>query len=205
METGNDRRVRRTKKSIRQALTSLLREKSLQNITVKEIADRADINRGTFYTYYHDVYDIVEQLKNEMFEQLCEVAEHATPADIMNNPLDILTKAFEFFAEQSDMFIVMFGENCDTQFVNKLMDVCMEKCINTWRELWHVQYSHVFEYCSSYFIWGCIGILRSWLDGGMKETPEEMAALITTMVTSGSELLKPDNILAGANCFVKKD
>ena len=54
-----DRRVRRTRAQLRQALTALLREKDLKDITVRELTDRADVNRGTFYSHYQDVYDMV--------------------------------------------------------------------------------------------------------------------------------------------------
>ena len=51
-EKPTDRRVLRTKKNIRQAFLHLLSEKSLSQITVKELSDLADINRKTFYMYY---------------------------------------------------------------------------------------------------------------------------------------------------------
>ena len=57
-----DRRVRRTKKMLTQALTQLMQEKQIKEITVKELTDLADMNRGTFYLYYRDVYDMLEKL-----------------------------------------------------------------------------------------------------------------------------------------------
>ena len=47
-----DRRIRRTKRLLRQALAELMNEKDFKDITVKEITDRADLNRGTFYFHY---------------------------------------------------------------------------------------------------------------------------------------------------------
>ena len=55
-----DRRVRKTKRQLRQALTVLLQEKPIKDITVREIADMVDINRGTFYLHYKDVFDMLE-------------------------------------------------------------------------------------------------------------------------------------------------
>ena len=56
-----DRRVRRTKKLLTQALTELLQEKQVNEITVKELTDLADMNRGTFYLYYKDIFDMLEK------------------------------------------------------------------------------------------------------------------------------------------------
>ena len=52
-----DRRVRRTRKILTQALTELLQQKQVNEITVKELTDLADMNRGTFYLYYKDIFD----------------------------------------------------------------------------------------------------------------------------------------------------
>lgn len=52
-----DRRVRKTKKQLRECLTRLLKEKKVQDITVRELTDMADLNRGTFYLHYRDVFD----------------------------------------------------------------------------------------------------------------------------------------------------
>ena len=51
-----DRRVRKTKKQLRGALTSLLLEKDISRVTVRDVADLADVNRGTFYAHYSAVW-----------------------------------------------------------------------------------------------------------------------------------------------------
>ena len=65
----NDSRVRRTKKLIRQGLVELAKNKSISKITVKELTDCVDINRGTFYLHYKDVYDLVESIENELYDE----------------------------------------------------------------------------------------------------------------------------------------
>ena len=58
-----DRRVRRTRKRLQEALAALMREKELKDITVRELTDLADVNRGTFYSHYKDLYDMREQVE----------------------------------------------------------------------------------------------------------------------------------------------
>ena len=55
MEQKLDRRVRRTREQLKRALTQLLLEKPVREITVRELTDRADVNRGTFYAHYTDL------------------------------------------------------------------------------------------------------------------------------------------------------
>lgn len=58
-ENTTDRRVRKTRGQLRQGLVRLMREKSIQDITVKELCEECDINRGTFYLHYTDVYQLL--------------------------------------------------------------------------------------------------------------------------------------------------
>ena len=59
-EKKTDRRTLKTRKALCEALAELLMEKELHKITVQEIADKADVNRVTFYKHYMDVYDLYE-------------------------------------------------------------------------------------------------------------------------------------------------
>ena len=69
MKEKEDRRVRKTKRLLREGLAKLMLEKPVKNITVREISELVDINRGTFYLHYKDIYDMVEQIQNEIFEE----------------------------------------------------------------------------------------------------------------------------------------
>lgn len=64
-EPKTDRRVRKTKKQLRMALTALMMERGVGDITVREIAELADVNRGTFYAHYRDVNDLLAQVEEE--------------------------------------------------------------------------------------------------------------------------------------------
>ena len=66
MVKQEDKRIRRTKKLLRQALTQLMQQKDFQSITVTDVVREADINRGTFYAHYRDVYDLRGQIESEM-------------------------------------------------------------------------------------------------------------------------------------------
>ena len=68
METKrDDRRTQYSKRVIREALFELMQEKPLNKITVKELCERADVNRSTFYAYYTDIYDLDRKLIKEFF------------------------------------------------------------------------------------------------------------------------------------------
>ena len=68
---GEDRRITRSKRALRGALIALIEERGLDAITVNDLCERADLNRGTFYNHFHDKENLLTALENEV---LAEVA-----------------------------------------------------------------------------------------------------------------------------------
>ena len=67
-----DRRIKKTKKAIKLAFTNLLKIKGINNITVTDIVNSADISRKTFYYHYAGIWDIVEEVEENLLTQLDE-------------------------------------------------------------------------------------------------------------------------------------
>ena len=81
-----DRRVRRTRKQLRECLVTLLKQKKVQDITVRELTELADLNRGTFYLHYKDVFDLMDQIKNELIEEVESVLTHHPVPELVARP-----------------------------------------------------------------------------------------------------------------------
>lgn len=185
-----DRRVRKTKRQLRQALTVLLQEKPIKDITVREIADMVDINRGTFYLHYKDVFDMLEQIENDIFEEFNDLIRAHPPAEDQGKPLPLLTDVFTYFAANADMAIALMGPNGDHAFIDKLKDLVKERCFYDWMQVYSSSNSKNFAYFYAFVVYGCIGLFQNWLETGMKETPEEMAALAEQMILNGVKVLE---------------
>ena len=191
MENGRmDRRVRKTKKQLRQGLTQLLEKKSIKDITVKELSDLVDINRGTFYLHYKDVFDMVEQIEKEMFENFHSVLDRHPVECLNGKPLPMITDIFRFVKENADMCKVLIGKNGDIAFIDRLKNLVKERCFNDWNELFHKSRNYKYYYYYSFIVSGCIGLLQCWLETGLKESPEHMAALAEQMIMTGVKAIQ---------------
>lgn len=180
-----DRRVRKTKKQLLIGLTKLMQEKSIKDITVRELSDLADINRGTFYLHYRDVYDMIEQVENEMLESFNTVVKKHTPGSLKGHPTPLFLDILNFMAENSEMCMALLGKNGDIAFVNKLAIIIKEKWLSYWRNNLDSQNLPLLEYHFSFVESGCIGLFQQWLKGGMKESKEQIAQLIDTIIIQG--------------------
>lgn len=181
-----DRRVRKTKKLIKDSLTKLMLEKGVKDITVRELSDLADINRGTFYTHYKDVFDLLEQIEQEMFEEFNDTISKYSAQDVLENPGLILSQIFTFLGANSELCISLIGKNGDIAFVDKLKDLVRHKFLYEWVG---DDYIPNKEYFCSYIISGFVGLIQYWLETGMQKTPEEMTKVSTNILEYYEEYL----------------
>ncbi len=189
MGKEKDRRVRRTLTNLRASMTKLIQEKPLNEITVKEVAERADINRATFYLHYKDVYDMLARIENEMFEEFNEVVYAHPASELTDDKMVILTDIFSFIKKNEDMCRALLSENGDISFLNKLKSVIRDKCYDDWEELYMREKSEDYEAYYMFIISGSIGLIQYWLKSGLEESPEKMASLAHDMIMRGISVL----------------
>ena len=89
-EKKEDRRVRRTKKLLTHGLIQLMKEKQVQDITVRELADLVDVNRGTFYLYYRDIFDMLDSIEQELFNQVNQLIAAHKGETVLTHTLPVL-------------------------------------------------------------------------------------------------------------------
>ena len=87
IQDTQDRRVRRTRMRLQQAMLELLKEKDARSITVRELTQRADVNRGTFYAHYKDVFDLLDQMEQDLFQRLTQLLSSYSTQDLQRGPL----------------------------------------------------------------------------------------------------------------------
>ena len=181
-----DRRVRRTKKLLTQALTQLLQEKQINEITVKELTDLADMNRGTFYLYYKDIFDMLEKIEDGLFEALDEIVSLHEHDDVSHQTTPILLDLFHFIEENQEMCRVLLSPHGDMNFLHRLNEVVREKCLKAWPNIRKEKGEADFDYHYSFVVFGCAGIIRAWVNRNCPESAEKMAEMAYGMILRGS-------------------
>lgn len=106
-----DLRKKKTIRSIQNAFLKLISEKELSNIRVKELAELAEISKGTFYLHYHDVYDLAEQLQNDVINRVIEYIEH--PGAVLDNHQLFTKELLEAFLAQQNLINILFSDSQD--------------------------------------------------------------------------------------------
>lgn len=185
----NDHRSRVTKMLIRKAFMELLRQKPLASISVKELCELAGINRGTFYSHYQDVYDLLDQLEQEMMNDFQKALEPLLEAKPFH-PVEISTGIFRCLQDNSDLCTVTLGDYGDKRFARRLLNIGREKCMEAYLRYFKEATPRQVEYYYAFVSEGCIGLLRKWLEDGMTGPAEEIARMAEKIMLHGLGFLE---------------
>ena len=117
---ATDRRIRKTRAALKKSLTTLMQQKSVKDISVKELTEMADVNRGTFYLHYKDVFDLLEQSENDLLDELHQLIDHISGDTVKNDPAFLFEKVYLLCEENVDLVHILLGENGDIKFLNNL-------------------------------------------------------------------------------------
>ena len=174
-----DRRVRKTRALLLQGLIKMMETHDIQDISVKELTELADINRGTFYLHYDDIYDMLHKVEDEMFQEFNEIIDQE-PATAEALPSQgTLLEFFRFLDRHRDLAKVMIGPHGDLAFMNRLKEQIRKR---TLQFLESAQSDANYEYLCSFIITGCVGVVETWLKTPQPQSPEEMAEILGTML-----------------------
>ncbi len=110
-----DLRVKKTKRNIINAFLNLRSRKPLEKITVKELAEKANINKATFYLHYHDIYELSEYLEKQVIELSLQSIEHPDTL-FQNNKLFIKELTMSISANEQ-LIRILFEGNRNSRFI----------------------------------------------------------------------------------------
>lgn len=179
-----DRRVRRTRALLEQGLIRLLEKKPIREITVRELTDLVDINRGTFYLYYRDIYDMMEKTEEEYYSRLTALINADNGEDDEKRIRNGLQDIFFFIRENKDLCRVFLGEHGDPAFLQKIHLLIKEKCREKWPKNLSISDTE-FEYRYSFASFGTLGLIRYWLAADCDVPPEKVALLAERCIMRG--------------------
>lgn len=192
MQNHTDLRIRRTKAALREALIDLISEKGFDTVTVGEIAERAMINRATFYRHYQDKYELVASIFQENVDTLINELGYR-PDDmetIARWHTEAWIKFFEHFARHARLYKAMLGRRGSTWYTAQMIDYLKDSFYK------HAQTSNLLPQQKSEnhmpldFVLACqaswlVSVLTWWLENGAEYSPKQIAVWSSNTMSPG--------------------
>lgn len=192
MTNKTDRRIVRTKKDIKETFISLLEEKSFEKISVRDLTERANINRGTFYLHYLDKYDLLEKLEDELFKKVqaiideTKLTSHPNVADFAKERLPFFIQLLQCFQEEAAFMKVILSPNGDANFKEKIRQVFLYNLDGIVPHASKTdQLNYPLDLLIAYISSAHLGVLTYWLQNGLKQSPEEIATMLLEITLQG--------------------
>ncbi|WP_180326598.1 TetR/AcrR family transcriptional regulator [Raoultibacter phocaeensis] len=177
-----DHRVRLTKMMLRDSFFDLMQEKPVSKITVKELCDRAGVNRATFYSHYADIYALYEEIERE----LAQTIMHSLKNTIEGGSLEAFSKDIcTTIARNEKLCMAFFGEYSDPELLLRIVDTFRERSIAMWRRVKPDLAADELDRFYTFMANGCLAVIRSWVQTGMRESTDDIARFIEKMADSG--------------------
>jgi len=190
-EAKQDRRVQRTRLTLRSAMVSLIREKGFEALTVQDIIDRADVGRSTFYSHFKSKEDLlggsVEMMRSTLRKfQRQAIAGPASPRERM------FAFAHELFAhaeQHRDVFAAMVGKHSGTVYQHHLhqmlVDLVREDVGAPGSR--KVRDAMEVEAVVQFVAGGLLGLLVSWQDRMTRASVDDLDDLFRRMAVPAVE------------------
>jgi AcrR family transcriptional regulator len=175
-----DMRVTRTREAIRSAFTDMICEMDYEQITIKELTERAKVNRKTFYLHYNSLDDLLEEMQNEMSERFKQrIRDLKPPYD-----MDKITRAFYMDMEESGKFGERLACSGNYHYINDRMVSAIMR--DTWKEENEkAENPYLQNIVMAYVSQSTLAIYRQWVADKKRIPLEDIIQTTITLICNG--------------------
>ena len=168
-----------TRKNLTQAFWSLYCQKKIDDISIKEITDKAGYHRSTFYEYFLDIDDVLEQLEHEILREIKERALQIYNVQSNNDFIQIVT---DLYVAQGDYLRVLLSENGDPRFIKKIK----VELGSSWMRLFGLPENDIHtSYILEFGLSAIISTITHWYQSEKDPPSSEILILVRSMLMSG--------------------
>lgn len=189
MNIANNSRYSSTDEKIREALFKILRFKSFDNISVKDVCLESGINRSSFYAHYTDINDLLIRTEQALSKDLSDILKSSDE----NVNLDAFEKMFEFIKENKIFYKAYLKYGVESFVEREMYAKFKIPLLNVAKSQKFIYNEWELDYQMRFFGGGLKAMCARWLEKDCRETPEQMAKLIRSQYANNSKFFFKQN------------
>lgn len=179
-----DRRVVKTKHAIHNAFAQLLLEKELNDITITDIAELADINRKTFYNYYSGIHEVVDEIEDDIVDEFSEMLSETDFPDHLEVILSLFEKLTAIFNSDLDFYGNLFLTRGNSGLMEKITRLIKKRVQEIAIQKGKDQSPNV-EIGIDFAVSGMLSVYRDWFNSNRDYSIEEISSVVGQMCSGG--------------------
>lgn len=179
---NNDKRVVRTKNSIRTALFKMMETRDITSITITELTTRANINRRTFYTHYSNITDILDETETEIISSVAFLVTHFDSGTLVDSTYNLFIELSRIVTEHYGFYFNLMKTDVRGYMATRLRNIFK---IFSDKIIGHFSITSDEKYVmlmSAFINGGFLNVLIDWIKYGRTETIETAAKVASVMV-----------------------
>ncbi|WP_312635342.1 TetR/AcrR family transcriptional regulator [Oscillibacter sp.] len=201
VEKGEDRRSRRSQKLLKKGLLELMLEKRFSAISVRDVTERADMNRGTFYLHYPDTTALLQSVETDMLaEAQLLIDEHIAEFEAGGSLRPVFKPILDYIVKHRPEFEALFANNSTSNFTDRLQELIHRNGVSLVRAKFHTASSAQMDFLISFIGYGLIGLIKTWFDQDMVLPREDLVRQADRLVNGAAM-----GILSDAGEFKKNE
>lgn len=187
MDEKQDFRSLRTQRHLRKALCELLYEKPINKITIRELTEKAEISRCTFYLYHDSIYSMVKSIENDMLSDFREGVKSILSNNVDFKTLisDLITFSFQHKYDNLPYSKLLYVNSGNPEFIGQYNKIAIEELCLAFPGKINTEMKTVLNFYFS----GIIALIHEWILNEITESPKEMSNRVINMITNGSVYL----------------
>ena len=194
-EETQDRRIKRTKMLLQNALVDLMLEKAVGKISVKELTQKADVNRSTFYLHYLDIYDMLEQMENEFVETIQGFFHDFFTPLPTSMPLTLFVNISEWLEQDKEYYVKLLRGSASGYIFEELESRIRDEFLTLLYLIFLDEESLDPRTRVNFTVSGTVGVLRMWVMEGGNISLVELSETIDDILNNGMIQDYPQKIL----------
>ena len=174
-------------------LAQLLAEKELEEITVKEVADTADINRKTFYNYYTGIHQVIDEIESGIVFTFDQAIREVDARRDIKNPYVFFEKTTAILNQDLDFYSHLFRMRGNLSLSYKITTLLKTKILKSFLQE-HSCDPQEAEIFVEYAVWGMMAVYESWFNSQRSTPLEEISQKLSVVCVYGlAGLLREDS------------
>ncbi len=187
MDEKQDFRSARTQRHLREALCELMHEKPINKITIRELTEKAEIARCTFYLHYDSIFGMVNSIENDMLsdfrEGLKSILKENRDSKIL--VFELVTFSFQHKYDNLPYSKLLYIYPGHPEFLGQYTKIVIEELCKAFPEEHKAEMTTALNFNFS----GIIAMIQEWILNEIKESPEDMSKRVINIVSNGSAYL----------------
>ena len=175
----------RSKKLIRNAFIELLQTKTLDRITVTNIVERAELNRGTFYAHYTDINMLIQSIEDEIAQSLYDLLSDVENPYLLKDPLSMFLKISQYLEQNKELIIVLMGSQSTNLFIVQLPELIAKHLASSEDIDEEVRSSVSFKERCYFYAGGAGSLYMAWFRGTVSGSLEDVAYRLADIIKQG--------------------